>query len=110
MSRKFKGATFLQKQQFSSFLFGWPWIAYFAGQFLSISIRTDLIMAKKEAAVCPVCDIVGTGMCRTVSLLALIAGILFLLQDLGVWAFWNISWYTVAFILTGLMFLIAHKK
>ena len=66
-------------------------------------------MAKKEVP-CPLCDMAGTGMCRTISLLTLIAGVLFLLQDLGVWAFWNISWYTVAFILTGLMFLIAHKK
>ncbi len=31
----------------------------------------------------------------------LIAGILFLLQDLGTWDFWGISWYSVLFILLG---------
>ena len=31
----------------------------------------------------------------------LIAGGLFLLQDLGIWDFWGISWYTVFFILFG---------
>jgi hypothetical protein len=68
-------------------------------------------MAKKEAVCeCLICGLAGAGMCRALSLAALIAGILFLLQDLKIWNFWNISWYTVAFILTGLMFLLAHKK
>jgi len=31
----------------------------------------------------------------------LILGIFFLLQDLGMWAFWNIQWYTVLFLLVG---------
>ena len=31
-----------------------------------------------------------------------IAGILFLLQDLKVWDFWNLSWYTVLFIISAL--------
>jgi len=61
-------------------------------------------MAKKESC-CPVYE---TGMCKGLALVALIAGILFLLQDLGIWAFWNISWYTVGFILTGICFLM-HK-
>ena len=33
--------------------------------------------------------------------LVLLAGVLFLMQDLGTWAFWNLSWYTVAFLLAG---------
>jgi hypothetical protein len=31
----------------------------------------------------------------------LVLGLLFLLQDLGVWGFWDISWYTALFILVG---------
>ena len=37
--------------------------------------------------------------CCTFGLLAL--GVLFLLQDLGTWAFWGISWYTALFLLVG---------
>ena len=47
-------------------------------------------------------------MCKCMAwggVLWIIAGILLLLQDLGVWAFWNISWYTVVFILGGIMVL-----
>ena len=33
--------------------------------------------------------------------LFLVFGLLFLLQDLGVWDFWGISWYTVLFVLMG---------
>ena len=65
-------------------------------------------MAKKEEAAAVVCPICATGMCKGLALIALIAGILFLLQDLGIWAFWNISWYTVGFILAGLAFMM-HK-
>ncbi len=65
-------------------------------------------MAKETAVACPVCD---TGVCKGFALVALIIGVLFLLQDLGIWAFWNISWYTVGFILVGLCFLLhPHKK
>jgi predicted ferric reductase len=32
----------------------------------------------------------------------LILGVLFLLRDFNVWSFWNISWWTAAFILIGL--------
>ncbi|MBW2999715.1 hypothetical protein KY339_03505 [Candidatus Woesearchaeota archaeon] len=35
-------------------------------------------------------------------LLTLVFGVLFLLQDLAVWNFWNIKWWTVAFLLFGL--------
>ncbi|MBI4450472.1 hypothetical protein HY642_00725 [Candidatus Woesearchaeota archaeon] len=31
-----------------------------------------------------------------------VAGILFLLQDLQVWNFWNINWYTVLFLWMGI--------
>ena len=63
-------------------------------------------MAKKSEPIC----MCSADACRKCALLALIAGILFLLQDLGIWAFWNISWYTVGFILAGLVFLLGHKK
>tara|TARA_Y100000034_G_C6674341_1_gene296212 strand:- start:217 stop:414 length:198 start_codon:yes stop_codon:yes gene_type:complete len=43
---------------------------------------------------CGKCDKVGAG-------LFLVFGVLFLLQDLGVWAFWNINWWTVVFVLMG---------
>ena len=33
--------------------------------------------------------------------LLLLAGLLFLLQDLGVWAFWDLNWWTVALLLMG---------
>ena len=31
-----------------------------------------------------------------------VLGILFLLQDLGKWDFWSISWYTALFLLVGI--------
>jgi len=34
--------------------------------------------------------------------LLLLAGLLFLLADIGVWSFWNLSWYTVLFIIVGI--------
>ena len=34
----------------------------------------------------------------------LILGILFLLQDLGRWSFWNIKWWTIMFIVTGISY------
>ena len=46
----------------------------------------------------------GCKKCMGVSgVLFLIFGILFLLQDLNVWNFWNISWFTVLFILMGVI-------
>tara|TARA_Y100000310_G_scaffold342419_1_gene445607 strand:+ start:2780 stop:2968 length:189 start_codon:yes stop_codon:yes gene_type:complete len=41
--------------------------------------------------------------------LLLIGGILFLLQDLNIWNFWGISWYTFVLILVGGSKL-CHKK
>ncbi len=35
--------------------------------------------------------------------LLLLFGLAFLLVDLGVWAFWGIQWYTVVFLLAGLV-------
>lgn len=35
--------------------------------------------------------------------LIFILGIIFLLQDLNVWNFWNISWYTSGFIIGGII-------
>ncbi|MFH1401304.1 MAG: hypothetical protein ABIH41_07345 [Nanoarchaeota archaeon] len=34
--------------------------------------------------------------------LVLIVGVLFLLRDLTVWNFWNIQWWTAAFLIAGL--------
>lgn len=36
------------------------------------------------------------------ALVLLVVGILFLLQGMGKFAFWNLDWWTVAFILIGL--------
>ncbi|MBT4446724.1 hypothetical protein HOA92_05250 [archaeon] len=33
--------------------------------------------------------------------LLLLAGLAFLLVDIGVWAFWGVSWFTVVFLLLG---------
>jgi len=40
--------------------------------------------------------------------LMLIFGILFLLQNLNVWNFWNIQWYTVVFLLAGIGMIACH--
>ena len=40
--------------------------------------------------------------CTVCGLLVLILGILFLLQDLAIWNFWGVSWYTAAFLLVGI--------
>ena len=47
------------------------------------------------------------GMCscphhKTFGWIFLIAGIVFLLRDWGIWDFWNIQWWTVLFIFIGL--------
>lgn len=34
--------------------------------------------------------------------IVLIVGVLFLLQDLGVWRFWGLNWYTVLFLIAGI--------
>ncbi len=38
---------------------------------------------------------------KTFSWIVLIIGILFLFRDLGWWDFWNLQWWTVAFLLVG---------
>ena len=47
------------------------------------------------------------GMCncphhKTYGWILLIVGVLFLIRDFGGWAFWNIQWYTILFILIGM--------
>tara|TARA_Y100000310_G_scaffold339911_1_gene434076 strand:+ start:2731 stop:2934 length:204 start_codon:yes stop_codon:yes gene_type:complete len=45
----------------------------------------------------------GCGRCDKVgAALFLLFGIIFLLQDLGKWAFWDINWWTVVFLLMGI--------
>lgn len=36
--------------------------------------------------------------------LLVVIGVLFLLQDVGIWNFWNLNWYTLAFLIGGLTF------
>jgi hypothetical protein len=38
---------------------------------------------------------------RFMGVLVLLVGIMFLLQDRGIWNFFGLSWYTVAFVLAG---------
>ena len=43
------------------------------------------------------------GRCSRVTAgLLLLAGLLFLLVDFGVWGFWGVSWWTAAFLIVGL--------
>jgi len=64
------------------------------------------MMAKKDNY-CAICD---AGICKGCSLVALIVGVLFLLQDLGIWDFWGINWWTVGFLLVGAGFLLGLVK
>ena len=64
----------------------------------------------KQANVCTDKCLCETHVCKVAAILAIILGILFLLQDLLIYDFWDISWYTVGFILTGLTFLFAKKE
>ena len=41
--------------------------------------------------------------------LFLVLGVLFLLQDLGKWDFWNISWYTAVLIVVGVAHVASSK-
>ncbi|MEK6822454.1 MAG: hypothetical protein AABY13_01385 [Nanoarchaeota archaeon] len=44
------------------------------------------------------------GKCKKISgVLLVLAGIGFLLQDLGVWNFWDIQWYTALILIYGLV-------
>lgn len=47
----------------------------------------------------------GMHNCRTWGWVFLVIGILYLLRDFGGVRWWGISWWTVLFILTGLMWL-----
>ncbi len=49
-----------------------------------------------------ICHIYGTRGCKVCGWIILVIGFLFLLQDTGRWAFWNLSWYTVVFLLVGI--------
>ena len=51
---------------------------------------------------CPKCTKIG-------GLILLVAGILFLGQDMGWWSFWTVNWYTAVFLILGLG-KIAHSK
>jgi len=45
----------------------------------------------------------GCEKCRGLcGILILLLGIAFLLVDLGMWSFWNVSWYTAIFLVIGL--------
>ena len=46
--------------------------------------------------VCEKCSKIG-------SVVFLVLGVLFLLRDINVWDFWNIQWWTVLFILIGVV-------
>jgi uncharacterized membrane protein len=37
--------------------------------------------------------------------LFIVFGVVLLLQNVGVWSFWGIQWYTILFLLAGLMML-----
>jgi len=39
----------------------------------------------------------------SIALVLIVIGVLFLLQDRGVWDFWGLSWYTVLFLFFGVM-------
>ncbi len=46
---------------------------------------------------------IGCRKCMMISGLGfLVAGVLFLLRDFGIWDFWNIQWWTVLFIWMGI--------
>ena len=39
---------------------------------------------------------------KLIALVVLVLGVLFLLKDFGVWAFWNISWYSAVLVVAVL--------
>lgn len=47
---------------------------------------------------------------KTCGLLALIFGVLFLIQDMTTWDFWGINWWTIVFLLMGLKVFMKAKK
>ena len=52
-------------------------------------------------------------MCKKCSMICgalfLVAGILFLLKDLGNWDFWGLNWWTVVLLVTGVAGLASSK-
>ena len=66
-------------------------------------------MAKKEVATCA-CPICESSVCKGCAVVAIVVGVLFLLQDLAIWDFWGLSWYTVGFLIIGLGSLIGTMK
>ena len=55
------------------------------------------------------CMVCNAGVCKLCATIALLLGIIFLLQDLGKWDFWGINWWTVAFLLVGLFGIFGKK-
>ncbi|USN45792.1 MAG: hypothetical protein H6502_01520 [Candidatus Woesearchaeota archaeon] len=47
---------------------------------------------------------------KTMGIVVLIIGLIYLLGDFNVWNFWGIQWYTVAFLLYGLKKTFGMKK
>ena len=64
-------------------------------------------MAKEVKCACPICE---AGVCKLCAIVAIIIGVCFLLQDRGIWDFWNLSWYTVGFLIIGVGSLIGMHK
>ena len=57
----------------------------------------------KPSFIDEVIDMMGCKKCMKLGgLLLLILGLVFLLRDLAIWNFWNIQWWTAAFLLAGL--------
>ena len=50
---------------------------------------------------CDLCEKCG----KFAGVVLLLAGVGFLLVDLGVWTFWNVKWYTILILLGGLVML-----
>ncbi len=38
---------------------------------------------------------------KTMGVLVLLSGVLFLLKDLGYWGFWGVNWWTVLLLIAG---------
>jgi hypothetical protein len=67
-------------------------------------------MAKKVQAAACTCPVCSGNLCKACSFIALVVGVCFLLQDLAIWNFWGLSWYTIGFLMVGATFLFSFKK